>query len=457
MSDVLAALGKAREILTVGELTRRVKGTLEVSFGSVWLTGEVSNLRAPASGHVYLTLKDADAQVKAVVWGATARYLKFRPKDGDQVLCRGRLTVYEPRGDYQVIIDYLEAAGTGALFRQFEQVKAKLLAEGLFDKENKRPLAAFPRRVAVVTSDTGAAVRDILNVLGRRAPGLPVLVVPVRVQGEGAAAELATALGRAAAADDIDLVILTRGGGSQEDLAAFNDEALARAVAACPVPVVSGVGHETDTTIVDFAADLRAPTPSAAAELVSTAWVEVRARIGDAQARAARALRQLLGTRTLQLQRVRAGLVDPRERLRHLIQRVDDLGRHLEGAARRHLDREKGRHHAFGLRLLGTSPAARIPPLKERCGALGSRLSRAMQWQLERSHGQVAGVAGKLQELSPLGVLERGYAIARSGEDILRRADQVAVGDPVDVRLHQDTLRCRVEAITRDRGTGKMR
>jgi exodeoxyribonuclease VII large subunit len=444
-----APLGPAREVLTVSDLTRLVKEALEGALGTVWLTGEVSNLRRAPSGHVYLTLKDAAAQVRAVIWGSTARYLRQLPADGDQVLCKGRITVYEPRGEYQVVLDYVEPAGLGALYRRFEETRARLAAEGLFDAGRKRPLPALARRVAVVTSPTGAAVRDVLNVLGRRAPGLEVLVVPALVQGRDAPrqviAGLAAVAALQAAGDALDAVLVVRGGGSLEDLAAFNDEALARAVAACPVPVVSGVGHETDTTICDLAADLRAATPSAAAELVSAAWVAWRERLEAVEGRLGKAVRGRLAARRLEVERARALLVDPAERLRRLIQRVDDLRLTLGRLTDRRLAAARHGLDTASVRLAGASPAARLAPWRERTGSLAVRAERAARVRLERSVARLAGASGRLEGLSPMGVLARGFAVAVKDGRVLRKAADAAVGDRVTVRLHEGTLHTRVE------------
>jgi len=445
--------GPAREILTVSELTRRVKGALEGGFPSLWITGEVSNLRRPPSGHVYLTLKDAEAQVRAVIWGSTARYLKRLPAEGEQVLCRGRLTVYEARGEYQVVVDYLEPAGVGALYRRIEEVKARLLAEGLLDPARKRRLPALVRRVAVVTSPTGAAVRDVLQVLGRRAPGMAVLVVPTAVQGEGAPRQIVAALAAAVTGrggpegppEAVDAVILVRGGGSIEDLMAFNDEGVARAIAACPVPVVAGVGHETDITIADLVADLRAPTPSAAAELISTPWAEARAKVTELSGRLAAGTRARLTVGRLRLERSRRGLVDPAERLRRLIQRVDDLRLTLAARAQRRLTAGGHGLATLQVRLMAAAPSAPLPRLRDRVRALAHRASQAQAARLARDRALLAGVSGMLEELSPVAVLARGYAVARKGTRVLRAADEAQVGDRVAVRLHRGELDCRVE------------
>ena len=436
-----------REVLSVSELTRRVKEALEGALGSVWLSGEVSNLRRAPSGHVYLTLKDAEAQVRAVIWGSTARYLKRLPADGEQVLCRGRLSVYEARGEYQVVVDYLEPAGVGALYRKIEEVKARLAADGLLNPARKRLLPALVRRVAVVTSPTGAAVRDVLQVLGRLAPGIRVLVVPTLVQGPGAPAQIVAALGAAVQAPGgpPDAVILARGGGSIEDLMAFNDEAVARAIAACPVPVVAGVGHETDVTIADLVADLRAPTPSAAAEVVSSPWAEARARVTELTGRLAAGGRASVTSGHLRLERARRGPVDPAERLRRLIQRVDDLRLTLAARAARRLTAAGHALETLRVRLSGTSPAIALPGLRGRTGALSERGARALVARLARDRAKLSGISGQLEDLSPVAVLARGYAVARKGTAVLRDVEEVRVGDRVAVRLHRGELDCRVE------------
>jgi exodeoxyribonuclease VII large subunit len=443
-------LGPSREILSVTELTRRVKETLEGMVGAVWLTGEVSNLRRPPSGHVYLTLKDDQSQVRAVIWGSTARFLKRLPAEGTQVLCRGRLTVYEARGEYQVVVDYLEPAGLGALYRQFEATRARLAAEGLFEPERKRPLPALVRRLAVVTSPTGAAVRDVLHVLGRRAPGMAVLVVPAQVQGRDAPRQVMAGLNavrdlQEGEAEGFDAVLVVRGGGSIEDLAAFNDEALARAVADFPVPVVSGVGHETDVTICDLVADLRAATPSAAAELVSAAWVAWAERLAASEGRMWNAVRGRLAARHLEVERARARLVDPAERLRRLIQRVDDLRLTLARLTARRLAAARHAAESARVRLGGASPAGRIAPLRERAESLGLRAERAARVRLERARAGLGTASARLEDLSPMGVLARGYAVARKDGRVLTRAADAAVGERVAVQLHEGTLHTRVE------------
>lgn len=376
--------------LTVTELTVRIKGVLEPAFMDVWVQAEVSNYRPAASGHLYFSLKDSGATVAAAMFGAGGkRRALFEIKDGMQVLCRGKVSVYAPRGNYQFIVDQIEPLGAGALQVAFEQLKAKLAAEGLFDPKRKRPLPPFPKRIAVVTSPSGAAIRDMLNILRRRAPHLEVLVVPALVQGAEAAKQIVRGLEAANKYDLGDVVVLARGGGSMEDMWCFNDETLARAIAASKIPVVSAVGHEIDFTISDFVSDLRAPTPSAAAEIVSGHWVDVARNLAQGSERIrSLVLRDLANKRNL-LEHLAARVVNPLDRLREQMQRVDEWSLRMERALRNAIERRK---LAFGQ------------------------------------------VTGKLEALSPLKVLERGYAIARNEQGhVLRKQSDAKPGESFSV------------------------
>lgn len=401
-----------RHVYTVRELTTEIKAVLEDGFSAIWVEGEISNFKHHTSGHMYFTLKDADAQVRVVMFRGSNRLLKFQLQDGLAVTVFGSVTVYERRGEYQIVAEALEPKGAGALMLAFEQLKARLEAEGLFDPARKRPLPRFPRKVGIVTSPTGAAIRDMLSIIGRRFPGLAVLVHPVQVQGPGAAAEIARALAVLGARDDLDVLIVGRGGGSLEDLWAFNEEAVARAIAASPLPVISAVGHETDTTIADFVADLRAPTPSAAAELVAAQREELMLRVDELGARAAAGFQRLLTERAEQVRR---------------------LTRHLA--------------------LL--SPAASVARQGERLAGLERRLSAWWQLAGTRRREYLHRLAGKLDSLSPLGILARGYSICFSlpQRAILKSAAEVPPGTPVAVRLHRGELTCRVEGIALEGAT----
>ena len=321
--------------LTVSELTRRIREKLESGFSDVWITGEISGLRIPPSGHIYFTLKDKDAQIKAVFFRSGNRYLKFAPRDGMEVILRGRVTVYDPRGEYQVVAEYMEPKGIGALQLAFLQLKEKLEKEGLFDQSRKRPLPAHPRRVGVVTSQSGAAIRDILNVLGRRAPGVKILIAPATVQGAFAPAEIASAISELNKIDGLDVIIVGRGGGSIEDLAAFNTEVVARAIASSNIPVISAVGHETDFTIADFAADFRAPTPSAAAEVVAKNEEDMADVLRSLRGRLVYAVVQEHRRLRDKLYSEERALINPMRRLHDHALRLDELSGRLMSAEAR--------------------------------------------------------------------------------------------------------------------------
>ena len=396
----------SRHIYSVSALTAEVKAVLEDGFSAIWVEGELSNFKHHTSGHMYFTLKDAQAQIRGVMFRGHNRLLRFQPVDGLAVLVNGTVTVYERRGEYQIAVEFMEPKGVGALQLAFEQLKAKLEADGLFDQARKRPLPLLPRKIGIVTSPTGAAIRDMLTIIARRFPGLEVLIHPAAVQGLGAAAEIAAALGRLGSREDLDVLIVARGGGSLEDLWAFNEEVVARAIAASRIPVISAVGHETDVTIADFVADLRAPTPSAAAELVVARRDELRQRVDDLLARGLAVLRHSLSVR-----RNRAGM----------------LGRHLS--------------------LL--SPVAQLARQQERLHGLRRRLGA--WWSLFHTlrNERLARAGAKLESLSPLGILGRGYSICFSlpSRRILKTAADVAPGSAVAVRLHRGEVRCVVREI----------
>ena len=428
-----------RDIYSVSRLNREARMTLEGTFPLLWVEGEISNLARPASGHWYFSLKDSQAQVRAAMFRNRNQLLRFKPADGAQVLVRARISLYEARGDYQLIVEHMEAAGAGALQRAFEALKQRLAQEGLFDLARKRPLPALPRRIGVVTSPTGAAIRDILSVLARRFPAIPVVIYPVPVQGEGAGARIAAALRRAGERAECDVLILARGGGSLEDLWAFNEEAVARALYDSPIPVVSGVGHEVDVTIADFAADLRAPTPSAAAEAASPdgqAWLQqllrldgrLLALLGQHQRQARQALDGL--GRRLQAQH-------PGQRLRQRAQRLDELDQRLRRALDRRLARARTDLVQWQARLRGVAPAPRLARLAARRGELDRRLRAALEHRLERNRQALKGLARALDTVSPLATLGRGYSITRRVQDgaLLRAAGEVEVGEEIETRL----------------------
>jgi len=419
--------------------------------------GEISNLARPRSGHVYFTLKDADAQLRCALFRRDAQRVGFDPADGMQVLAHGRLSIYPARGEFQLYVSSLEEAGLGALQRAFDVLKEKLAAEGLFDQAVKRPLPRYPRRIGIITSPTGAALRDILNVLGRRYPAADVLIYPTQVQGTSAAGTLAAALALANVRRECDVLILARGGGSLEDLWPFNEEIVARAIRASGIPVVSGVGHETDFTnftIADFTADLRAPTPSAAAETVTPDREELLARLHQLARRlthtwqrSARERRQAVITLTQRL-----GIQHPHRRLQERAQRLDELTARLGAAPRRQLVGLRSRLATFRAELSRHSPGLRIQRLRDRLARMEERLSRLWHLQHERRRAQVHTLAARLHALGPEQTLARGYAIVFTADgNILRDAARVHSDDAIRVRLAHGSLSARVEKVDPER------
>jgi len=439
-----------RRVYTVSELTASIKTTLEEGFPMMWVEGEISNLRTPGSGHAYFTLKDEGAQISAVLFRGRGRRLRFELEDGMQVLAFGGLDVYAARGQYQLVVEMMEPKGLGALQLAFEQLKRKLEAEGLFDEARKRPLPAFPRVIGIVTSPTGAAIRDMLNIIGRRFADLHILITPVRVQGDEAPGEIVQALLRLQEIANLDVIVVGRGGGSIEDLWAFNDERVARALAACRVPVISAVGHETDFTIADFVADLRAPTPSGAAELVVREKLAVIETLADLYARLKQAMTAEVGARRERVDFLtrRRVLTDPARTIRDLYRRLDDLqGRLRLGlrASQRHIS------HRVALAtgaLRSRSPMGRIAGASALLSQLRVRLTSSAANNIKTSRARFAEAVGRLESLSPLGVLARGYSVTRlpSGE-VVRSATQVGAGDALEILLHQGALGAHVTEV----------
>ncbi|MEP6886202.1 MAG: exodeoxyribonuclease VII large subunit [Gammaproteobacteria bacterium] len=437
-----------RDIYTVSRLNREVRVLLERGFGSLWLEAEISNFSRPSSGHWYFSLKDSGAQVRCAMFRQRNMLCTFAARDGQKVLVRARIGLYEPRGEYQLIVDHMEDAGLGALKRQFEELSAKLAAEGLFAAERKRPLPSLPRRIGVITSPTGAAVRDILHVLARRFPAAAVLIYPVPVQGAQAAAEIVVALELACRRAECDVLILARGGGSLEDLWAFNDERLARAIAAASIPVVTGIGHEVDFTIADFAADVRAPTPSAAAELVvpdAEDWANTFVRFA---ARLQRAMRRRLDSDNERLRWLtgRAALVSPAARLGAQAQRLDELEQSLVRALRRRLLEHGERLRWLIRRAALVSPSIRLTQQIERLRNLAQRLQRAGRQSISSRREKLLPLVRTLNAVSPLATLERGYAIVSvDGGAILRNAADAKPGTFIEARLAHGRVRAKVE------------
>jgi len=436
-------LAPERHVWKVSELTERISELLERAFTDIWIEGEVSNYHAAQSGHLYFTLKDVSSQIRCVCFRDQVRGLKFRPEDGLHVTVRGSLGVYEPRGEYQVYVSYIEPVGAGALQLAFEQLKKKLEAEGLFDEERKKPLPILPRCIGVVTSPTGAAIRDILRVLKRRFANVRVQLYPVKVQGEGAANEIAAAIKYFNRANVADVLIVARGGGSLEDLWAFNEEAVARAIAASDIPVITGVGHETDFTIADFVADLRAPTPSAAAEVVVRSRKEFESHIADNFRQLVHHMRYLLSERRHRVRDLQThrGFRQLEVLVRRRHQQLDELASALPitlrlklATAQQQLTRTAARIASFDLR-------SRANLLRQGILQREVALRAAFERALVAKRHRLEKLAIQLDERSPLNLLERGYAIAydASGK-VLRAADQVESGDDISVRLARGQL-----------------
>lgn len=438
-----------RDIYSVSRLNREARAILEGNFPLMWVEGEISNLARPRSGHIYFSLKDEFAQVRCAMFRMRATNIRFSPRDGMQVLARVKVGLYEPRGDFQLVVDHMEEAGDGALRRAFELLKQKLEQEGLFDESRKRPLPAMPGQIGVVTSPSGAAIRDILSVLKRRFPAIPVVIYPVAVQGEGAGNEIAQMIRLAGRRKECDVLIVGRGGGSLEDLWAFNEETVARAIHDSPIPVVSAVGHEVDFTIADFVADVRAPTPSAAAELLSPdreAWLQ---RLQRVESRLEQVTRQQLQQRKQQLLWLGKRLKHPGQRLQDNAQRLDELELRMAQAQRNLMRHNLARLDTLRARLARHSPVMRLERLQQTQTELHRRLHQAMDFSLKQRQQQLAYHARALETVSPLATLNRGYAIVSAGKSdkVLHRSDQVQVGDTVRARLHHGGLLCRVEEI----------
>ncbi|MDK2741526.1 MAG: exodeoxyribonuclease VII large subunit [Nitrospira sp. BO4] len=429
-----------------------VRASLETDFPEVWLEGEISNLRAPGSGHVYCTLKDQSSQVRVVLFRSVAIRLRFDLEDGLHVVVRGRLSVYEPRGEYQVILDHLEPKGRGALQLAFEQLKHRLESEGLFDGKRKRALPVFPWTVGIVTSLTGAAVRDLITVLHRRCPILRIVIAPVQVQGAGSAEQIASAIHALNKLGFIDVMIVGRGGGSMEDLWSFNEEVVVRAIATSRIPIVSAVGHETDVTLADFAADVRAPTPSAAAETVAPVLAEVVACLSRLTTQCRQAISSQCLEHNQRLDLLLAHLVNIRFRILKEAQRVDGAVVGMREAVRAQLKEAMASAQAWTHVLMSKSPAIQvrrdmviIPQLRSR---LMGAVSHGLKWRAQQVHAYL----GRLNGSSPLAILDRGYGILETaqGRRVIRDARQVSVGEEILARLARGRLRCTVEEVTPD-------
>jgi exodeoxyribonuclease VII large subunit len=440
---------KRPHIYTVSDLTQRIKDLLEEHFDFIWIEAEISNFRSPSSGHYYMALKDEASQIRAVMFRPQVSYLMFRPEDGMKVIARGRIGVYQPRGEYQIILDYLEPLGVGAMALAFEQLKKKLADQGVFDKAIKRPMPFLPQRVAVITSPTGAAIRDFLKVIHRRFANIAVIIIPVRVQGEGAASEMIEAIKVANSELDVDVIVLTRGGGSMEDLWEYNSEGLALAIRASSIPILSAVGHEIDITISDLAADLSAPTPSAAAELL----------VGEKESiiKDLKNIREHLGSiMTANLNSINhalilfgKGLRDPRKGISDSWMRLDELNNRLIRVMDLSLSEQRSRISLEGRSLLLHSPGKRISTLVQTIAFRRRIFEHMIDKYVKEKHTILNLLDGKIKELGPYSVLKRGYSITRKMPDktALRSATGVMAGDSVNVILAEGEIDCIVEKV----------
>ena len=441
-------LGAERDVLSVSQLNARARQSLEDVFPRIWVEGELSNLARPSSGHLYFSLKDDRAQIRCALFRQHASRLKVAMKDGLQVRARGRVSLYEGRGDYQLIVDSIEPAGDGALRQAFEALKAKLQAEGLFEQSRKRSLPAHPQRIGVITSASGAAVRDIISVFQRRAPFIELVIVPSAVQGREAAPQLVRALQQADRAG-FDALIVSRGGGSLEDLWPFNEEMVARAIADCQTPTISAVGHETDISISDFVADVRAPTPSAAAELLSPDTQALLRQVEQLERRLLQRLRERLGRARLQLDNLRQRLRHPGERLAQQAQRLDELELRLRRALTQQLTQQQQQLTYLRTRLQTQHPGRHLSQLRDQLEQLEARLPRAMHNQLKQQRQQLEQLAQTLHLVSPLATLGRGYSILLDDNGTaVRSASAASAGQRLKARLHDGELNVRVEAET---------
>lgn len=442
------------QILTVSQLTRCVKQLLERNpqLTDVWVRGEISNFTHHTSGHMYFTLKDSQSRIKVVMFASYNRYLRFLPKNGTTAIVRGSLSVYERDGNYQLYAREMQPDGLGSLYLAFQQLKEKLQAEGLFDPQRKRPLPAFPRTIGVVTSPTGAAVRDIVTTIRRRFPQAAIVIIPAIVQGEEAPASIEAAIQRSNRYAQLEVLIVGRGGGSIEELWAFNDERVARAIAAARVPVISAVGHETDYTIADFVADVRAATPTAAAELAVPHYLEWLERTRQLEHRLHQALKTRLAEQRQRLNRLSQayGMRLPQRRIEETRQELDDWVNRLRGTTKQFVQRHRQQYRQVAERLTRYRFSVRLKQQREALRRTRSALELAMRRRLREGRSQLGGLVGQLAALSPLKVMQRGYALVYREEQLVKNAAAFAVGDKLTVRLCDGAVHARVTEIVRE-------
>ena len=434
------------QVYSVSKLNKEIRGILEQGFASLRLTGEISNFVAPASGHWYFSLKDDKAQIKAAMWRGNNRYSKYKPNNGAQVVVTARVSVYEPRGEYQLIVEHMEPAGEGQLKQQFEALKLQLAAEGLFSSAHKQPLPTQIRKVGVVTSATGAAIKDILTVMKRRAPQLEVIVYPTQVQGSDAHLQIAEKIRLANIRNEVDVLIVGRGGGSLEDLWCFNEEHLAREIFASRLPIISAVGHEIDTTISDYVADLRAPTPSAAAELVSPDQHAIKKHIIEKYARLSHLMlskiKEAKQTNNALLQRLK--LQHPNSQLQQQAQRLDELSMRLQRGVHAQLNQKNNQLRLLQQRFQHQHPERRLAQSKDALQQLEQRLLSAQNKNQQSAQQQLAMLAARLESISPLGVLARGYSITKKGENVVKSIEQVKTGETLVTQVHDGEIHTTV-------------
>ena len=436
-----------REIYTVSQLAGGVRQTLEENFPLIWVEGEISNLATPASGHIYFSLKDAKAQVRCAMFKMRKRLLDFEPENGMQVLVRAKPGLYEARGDFQLIIEHMEEAGDGAMRREYELLKRRLRDEGLFEAKHKQSLPKLPKQIGIITSPTGAAIHDMLTVLKRRFPAIPVLIYPVPVQGETAAGKISKAIKFANTRKECDVLIIGRGGGSLEDLWAFNDEHLAHTIFSSKIPIVSAVGHEVDFSIADFVADVRAPTPSAAAELLSPDRAEWLQRLTSLSQRLISSMQNRLSQNSQRMDWLSQRVTSPQQRLGQAAQRINELQHRLRSTQQSQFQQHTNQLQILKAALLRHTPVQKIKSLQQQHGLLQTRLQQSMQQTLQRNNEKISLLCNTLDAVSPLATLSRGYSIARridTGE-LIRDAAAVKKGTRIETRLEKGRLICNVE------------
>ncbi len=435
-------------VMSVEQLNKTIRQMIEGQLNLVWVRGELSNFKAHTSGHFYFSLKDSKSQIRAVMFRGFNSKLRFKPTDGMEVIIRGRVTVYEPRGEYQITCEMMEPVGAGALQKAFEQLKEKLRLEGLFDAARKRSLPLIPKHIAIVTSPTGAAIQDMMNVLSRRNKAVPITVVPTLVQGEGSAAKICQALKLAWSLPDVDVIIVGRGGGSIEDLWAFNDESLARLIAQSPVPVISAVGHEVDFTIADFVADVRAPTPSAAAELVVKNTEDLFKQVQGIYRLLVVSIQKKIKSEKQAVFGLSRGLVDPQRRLQDLMQKNDDLILRLQSSIQRNFSMIQWKIGSLKQKL--SSPEKVLTWKQSQHRYAAEKLEKRMQYILEKKRQKFIQSVGVLESLSPLKVLERGYSIVQNQDKIIHDSSEVEVGDRLRIGFLESSLIAKVESVSKE-------